>query len=134
MQLHKNNLLNMKSSITQFYNNNKNAKFGPTSQSTTKHQMLWATNLCQSRQFYTSASGDAWNILKVCLLLLYCFSFYFFVDLQLFFTLYNSTKTFHMKVKQRICPACRTRACAAISLVIPLLTYAFFIILSFFLF
>ena len=36
----------------------KYAKFGPKSQSTTKHSMFRATNLRQSREFYTNAVSD----------------------------------------------------------------------------
>ena len=43
------------------------AKCGPKSQSTTKHRMFRATNLCQSRDFYTNAVGDVGDIQKVCL-------------------------------------------------------------------
>ena len=40
----------------------KKAKFGPESQSTTKHSMLRATNLCQCREFYTNGVGDVGDI------------------------------------------------------------------------
>ena len=40
----------------------KYAKFGPESQSTTKHRMLRATNLRQSREFYTNAVIDVGHI------------------------------------------------------------------------
>ena len=40
----------------------KYAKFGPTSQSTTKHSMFRATNLRKSREFYTNAVGDVGDI------------------------------------------------------------------------
>ena len=40
----------------------KYAKFGPKSQSTTKHHMFRATNLHQSREFYTNAVGDVGDI------------------------------------------------------------------------
>ena len=63
MQLHNNNLSNTKSTNNQFYK--KNVKFGPKSQFTTKHHMFRATNLRQSRQFYTWAAGDAWDIKMV---------------------------------------------------------------------
>ena len=42
------------------------AKFRPKSQSTTKHQMFRATNLRQSRKFYTKGVGDVGDIKKVC--------------------------------------------------------------------
>ena len=48
-QLHNNNLLNIKSKnkfLPQFYKE-KYTKFGPKSQSTTKHRMFRATNLRQ---------------------------------------------------------------------------------------
>ena len=35
---------------------------GPKSQSMTKHQMFRATNLRQSREFYTNAVGDVGDI------------------------------------------------------------------------
>ena len=35
---------------------------GPKSQSTTKHSMFGATNLHQSREFYTNAVGDVGDI------------------------------------------------------------------------
>ena len=41
---------------------NKYAKFGPKNQSITKHSMFKATNLCQSREFYTNAVGDVEDI------------------------------------------------------------------------
>ena len=41
-------------------------KFGPKSQSKTKRHMCRATNLHQSRKFYTSAAGDARDNKKVC--------------------------------------------------------------------
>ena len=37
-------------------------KFGPKSQSTTKQCMLRATNLRQTREFYTNAVGDVGDI------------------------------------------------------------------------
>ena len=40
----------------------KYAKFGPKSQSKTKHPMFRGTNLCQSREFYTNAVGDVGEI------------------------------------------------------------------------
>ena len=40
----------------------KYAKFGPKSRSTTKHLMFKATNLRQSREFYTNAVGDVGDI------------------------------------------------------------------------
>ena len=40
----------------------KYAKFGPKSQSTTKDRMFRATNLRQSREFYTNAVGDVGDI------------------------------------------------------------------------
>ena len=40
----------------------KCSKFGPRSQSTTKHSMFRATNLRQSREFYTNAVGDVGDI------------------------------------------------------------------------
>ena len=43
----------------------KYVKFGPKSQSKTKHRMLRATNLRQSREFYTNAVGDVGDIKKV---------------------------------------------------------------------
>ena len=48
-QLHDNNLLNMKSTNNYFYQ--KICKFGPESQSMTKHCILSATNLCKYRKF-----------------------------------------------------------------------------------
>ena len=48
----------MKSTNIQFYQT-KYAKFGPTSQSTTKHCMFKAKNLHQSRKIYISAADDA---------------------------------------------------------------------------
>ena len=41
---------------------NKYAKFGPKSQSTTKHGIFRETNLRQSREFYTTAVGDVGDI------------------------------------------------------------------------
>ena len=40
----------------------KYAKFGPKSQSTTKHCMFRAINLRQSREFYTNAVADVGDI------------------------------------------------------------------------
>ena len=40
----------------------KHTKFGPKSQSTTKHRIFKATNLCQSREFYTIAVGGVGDI------------------------------------------------------------------------
>ena len=40
----------------------KYAKFGPKSQSTTKHRMFRATNLPQLREFYSNAVGDVGDI------------------------------------------------------------------------
>ena len=40
----------------------QNAKFWPKSESTTKHRMFRATNLRQSREFYTNAVGDVGDI------------------------------------------------------------------------
>ena len=37
-------------------------KFGPKSQSTTKHHMIKATNLRQFREFYTNTVGDVGDI------------------------------------------------------------------------
>ena len=42
-------------------------KFAPKIQSTTKQRMLRATNLRQSREFYTNAVGDVGDIQKVCI-------------------------------------------------------------------
>ena len=64
-QLHNNNLLNMEIKnklLPPFYQQQKKAKFGPKSQSTTKNHMLRATNLRQSREFYTNAVGDVGDI------------------------------------------------------------------------
>ena len=63
-QLHNNNLLNIESKnklLPPFYQENY-TKFGPKSQSTTKHWMFRATNLRQSREFYTNAVGDVGDI------------------------------------------------------------------------
>ena len=63
-QLHNNNLLNIESKnklIPPFYQE-KYRKFGPTSQSTTKHCMFRAKNLRQYREFYTNAFGDVRDI------------------------------------------------------------------------
>ena len=57
-QLHSNNLLNIKNK--QFYK--KNTKIGQKSQSTKKHNMFKASNLRQSREFYTNAVGDVGDI------------------------------------------------------------------------
>ena len=40
----------------------KYAKFGPKSQSTTKHGMFRKTNSRQYREFYTNAVGDVGDI------------------------------------------------------------------------
>ena len=40
----------------------KYAKFLPKNQSTTKHSMFKATNLHQSREFYTNVVGDVGDI------------------------------------------------------------------------
>ena len=42
------------------------AKCGPKIQSTTKQSMFRATNLRQSREFYTNAVGDVGDIKKIC--------------------------------------------------------------------
>ena len=63
-QLHDNNLLNMESKnrfLLPFYQQKK-AKYGPKSQSMTKHYIFRATNLHQSREFYTDAVGDVGDI------------------------------------------------------------------------
>ena len=38
------------------------AKFGPKSQSTTKHRMFRATNVRQSTELYTNTDGDVRDI------------------------------------------------------------------------
>ena len=40
----------------------KQPKFGQNRQSTTKHRMIRATNLRQSREFYTNTVGDVGDI------------------------------------------------------------------------
>ena len=40
----------------------KYTKFAPKSQSTTKYRMFRATNLRQSKEFYTNAVGDVGDI------------------------------------------------------------------------
>ena len=72
IQLHYNNLLNMKSKpwvnclqsyfSLNFYNKENEKKNGPKSQSVTEHQILRATNLRQFREFYTSVVGDVGDI------------------------------------------------------------------------
>ena len=47
--------------MTTFYQKNTQ-NFGPTSQLITKHRMFRATNLRQSREFYSNAVGDVGDI------------------------------------------------------------------------
>ena len=60
-QLHNNNLLNIHTTFQLFIDflPKKYAKFVSKSQSLTKQYTFRATNLGQSRNFYTSAAGDA---------------------------------------------------------------------------
>ena len=46
----------------QHFTKKKYANFGPKSQSTTKNRMLGATNLHESREFYTNAVDDVGDI------------------------------------------------------------------------
>ena len=55
----------MKSSNKQFPQK-LSAKFGPKSQSTTKHHIFRATNIRQSQTYYRSAATDAGEIKNVC--------------------------------------------------------------------